>query len=139
MNEPELERRPNGVEILLVEDNEDIAFLVEMLLVQEGYAVRVGFDGSQGLALLRQRVPEAVVMDLEMPVIDGAEMASRMFVEDCGKENVPIVVMSAAPCLASAAARMGTPYFLAKPFAPDMLLGLLERAITERKLPCPPL
>jgi CheY-like chemotaxis protein len=125
-------------ELLVVDDDADIAQLVELFLVGEGHRVRVAYDGEAGLSALRERLPDVVVMDIDMPILDGPGMAYRMLVEDCGKETIPIVIVSGNMNLPQIARRVGTPYTLSKPFGPAELVRLTDRALTERTPPCPP-
>jgi len=64
-------------------------------------------------------------------------MSYQMFVRDSGLEQVPIVLLSGVTNLFRVAARVGTPYFLRKPFAPDTLSRLVESALAERRPPMP--
>lgn len=123
--------------ILIVDDDEDVAWAVEMLLRRDGHAVRVAHDGEAGLSMLQDSRPDLVVLDVEMPVMDGPTMAYRMFVTNCGLENVPIVLLSGINDVDAVARRVGTPYFLPKPFDVAGLLQLVERALKERSLPRP--
>ena len=124
-------------DVLLVEDDDDVAFLIEVFLEEDGHRVRRARNGEQGLALLDERLPELVLMDVEMPVLDGPGMAARMLVEDAGRERIPVVLVSGAVELSSVAERVGTPYALAKPFEPNALLALASRALHERRVPTP--
>jgi DNA-binding NtrC family response regulator len=124
-------------DVLIVDDDEDVAWVFEQILLLDGHTVRLAHDGERGLALLEERVPDLVILDVEMPVLDGPALAYRMFVHNCGLENVPIVLSSGVSDLAGVAARVGTPYFTGKPFAPDEMRRLIDRALTERALPCP--
>jgi DNA-binding response OmpR family regulator len=132
---------PGGVpaDLVVVEDDEDLASLVEMFLIDRGHTVRTARNGEQGLALLNEHLPDVVIMDVEMPILTGPEMATRMFATNLGQENVPIVIVSGSEGLAAIAARVGTPYYLMKPFSPGAYLDLVERALQERALPRPPL
>jgi CheY-like chemotaxis protein len=125
------------MDVLIVDDNEDIASLLEAVLTDSGHTVRLARDGEDGLARLAERLPEVMLMDVEMPVLDGPGMAARMLLEDAGKEMVPIVIMSGAENLARIASRVGTPYFLPKPSAPHDILLMLQRALAERRAPTP--
>ncbi len=125
-------------DLLIVDDDPDLAEVVQALLVAEGHRVRRAHDGEDGLRALFERLPELVVMDVDMPILDGPGMAYRMLVEDCGKETVPVVIVSGNINLPDIARRVGTPYALAKPFGPDQLLELLGRALAERTPPYPP-
>ena len=126
-------------DLLVVDDDVDVADSLAQILRDDAHVVRIGNDGKQGLALLAERFPEAVLLDVEMPVLTGPEMAMRMFVHDCGLEEIPIVLLSGVKDLTVVAARVGTPYFLSKPFAVDELLRLLGRALVERVPPRPQL
>lgn len=121
--------------VLIVEDDKDIADLLGELLADAGHRVRIARHGEEGLSELARGVPDVVLLDVEMPVLNGPEMAYQMFVHDCGLEAVPIVLLSGVVNLRSVAARVGTPYFLAKPYSPDAVLALCEKALLERKPP----
>jgi CheY-like chemotaxis protein len=126
-------------DLLVVDDNADIAALVEMMLVGDGHDVRVASDGAAGLRALSDRLPDLVLLDVDMPVLDGPSMAYRMLVEDCGKDIVPIVLVSATLDLPKVARQVGTPYMLVKPFDPAALLEVTARALAERLPPTPSL
>ncbi|MBS2026983.1 MAG: response regulator [Deltaproteobacteria bacterium] len=124
-------------DILLVEDDPDIAELVQIFLEGAGHHVRLARNGREGLERLEERLPDVVVMDVEMPVLTGPQMVERMFVENMGRDNIPVVVVSAAMGLSAVAKRIGTPYHLSKPFSPEALLGLVDQALGERRIPQP--
>lgn len=60
-----------AVSVLIVEDDRNIAELLQMYLEKEGYAVTVAADGGQGLAKFRAIKPDLVLLDVMMPVMDG--------------------------------------------------------------------
>lgn len=124
-------------DVLLVDDDEDVTWVLEQLLEIAGHTVRIAHDGEEGLLLLEQRIPDVTILDVEMPLLDGPSMAYRMFVHDCGLENIPIVLVSGVFDLARVAARVGTPYFTAKPFDTGTMLSLVDRALSERLPPHP--
>lgn len=124
-------------DVLIVEDDEDLAELTAMMLEAAGHRVRRAADGRAGLRELEARLPEVIVLDVEMPLLDGPDMAYRMFVEDSGKERIPIVLLSAVVALEGIAARVGTPYFLAKPCESEALVEMVARAERERRAPVP--
>jgi DNA-binding NtrC family response regulator len=130
--------RRDVADVLVVDDDDDVAWTLEQHLLLDGYTVRVAHDGEEGLAFLRERMPDLVVLDVEMPVLDGPGLAYRMFVHNVGLENIPIVLISGVFDLPAVAARVGTPYFTPKPFDPDDLKQLIRRSLTERALPRPP-
>ena len=124
--------------VLIVDDDLDIADASKELLESAGHHARIGHSGAEGLAALSTGpLPDCVVLDVEMPVMSGPGMAHEMLLHDAGQEKIPIVLVSGRSDLAAIAARMGTPYFLAKANADygDVLLETLGRALLERRAP----
>jgi CheY-like chemotaxis protein len=126
-------------DILLVDDDEDSAFLLGELLQARGYPLRRAWQGAEALRLIDEHFPQVVVSDVEMPVLDGPAMVYRMFVENLGRENIPLILVSGRPDLPAIARSVGTPYFLAKPFDIVDLVALVDRAATEAIPPSPSL
>jgi CheY-like chemotaxis protein len=124
-------------DVLIVDDNVALAELVELLLMSEGHRTRVAHDGEAGMQALAERLPDLVVLDVDMPVLDGPGMAYRMLVEDCGREMIPIVLLSGTVNLAAIGRCVGTPFVLSKPCEPEPLLAMVQRALTERTAPTP--
>jgi DNA-binding NtrC family response regulator len=122
--------------LLLVDDDNDLVEGLGELLREEGHEVRTACTGEEGLKLLRAApLPDAVVLDVDMPILGGPGMAHQMLLHDAGEENVPVFLVSGNEDLPQIAARMGTPYFLAKPCGIAAFLVLLERALRERRAP----
>jgi DNA-binding NtrC family response regulator len=125
--------------VLLVDDDNDLVEVLGVLLQMHGHEVRTASTGEEGLEVLRSApLPDALVLDVDMPVLGGPGMAHDMLLHDAGEQCIPILLMSARHDLAEIAGRMGTPYFLAKPGSGDAILNLLDRALRERKAPLPP-
>lgn len=119
--------------VLIVDDDGDIASLLQVLFESKGYETSVAHDGAQALARMVDRLPDLVISDAEMPVLDAEGLAVRMFYEDCGRELIPILLISGSPEIRSIAAQIGTSYVLPKPFSIDAVVALAERALEERK------
>jgi CheY-like chemotaxis protein len=116
-------------QVLVVEDDDAIRGLVSEVLRDDGYKVHEAANGLEALEVLRDLVPDLIVLDLMMPIMDG-----WTFVEECRRKQwcgeVPIVVTSAAHDLPRTADRLkplGVRTCLAKPFDVDGLLALAER------------
>jgi DNA-binding NtrC family response regulator len=124
-------------DLLVVDDDLDTAEALGDLLVAEGHQVRVARDGIDGLACLDVRLPDLVLLDVEMPRLTGPGMAYRMLLRDIGCERIPVVLLSGKLDLAKVAMAVGTPYFLGKPYSIDAALALLARALDERTPPSP--
>jgi DNA-binding NtrC family response regulator len=126
-----------SADILVVDDDDDLASVVGDVLVAQGHRVRLACDGEEGLRQLHEHPPDLVILDVEMPHLTGPQMAYRMFLHDAGFECIPIVLVSGAVGLPAVAAKAGIPYALAKPFDLDTLLALVDQALTERRAPKP--
>ena len=125
--------------VLLVDDDYDLVGTLAGLLRRRGHEVRTAATGEEGLHMLRTApLPDALVLDVDMPVLGGPGMAHEMLLHDAGEERIPIVLMSGNADLAEIARRMGTPYFLAKPSDLHEFLRMLDRALLERTAPRPP-
>jgi len=81
------------MKILLVEDNESNRYLAQLLLERAGFAVRLALNGRQALAAARLDKPDLVVMDVQMPEMDGYETAER-FKSDPALADIPLVGVS---------------------------------------------
>jgi CheY-like chemotaxis protein len=134
--------RARGLEtmanVLIVDDNSDTVELSTELLKSAGHRIQTGYNGEEGLKSLDAGpLPDCVVLDVDMPVVTGPEMARRMLLHDAGEERIPILLVSGRNDLPEVAARVGTPYFLRKasPDYGDALLKLLDRALQERRAP----
>lgn len=124
-------------DVLIVDDDADLAEVTAMILESAGHRTRRASDGREGLDRLREQLPDVVVLDVEMPHLSGPDMAYRMLVEDAGMERVPVLLVSGCVELEAVAARVGTPYRLAKPYSIERFLATLDHALTERRPPGP--
>jgi DNA-binding NtrC family response regulator len=123
--------------LLIVDDDADMAALLADLLCLSGHTTRVASNGKEGLAALHASKPDLVVLDVEMPMLTGPEMALEMFLRDRGLEHIPVVLCSGVLDLDRVAAFVGTRYFMSKPYDPVVLMELIERALVERVPPHP--
>jgi chemosensory pili system protein ChpA (sensor histidine kinase/response regulator) len=68
----------DGKKILVVDDNRTIKMLLEKRLAAEGYRVVTASDGREGLAAAAREMPDLILSDVDMPVMDGGEMVSKL-------------------------------------------------------------
>lgn len=125
--------------LLIVEDDADVAEMLSSVMEDEGHEVQIAENGQDGLERVAESRPDAVLLDVEMPVLDGPGMAYQIFVRDRGDEQIPIVLLSGVSDLERIAQQVGTPYFLGKPYRIATVAALVQRALAERHAPVPEL
>jgi len=82
------------VKILYVEDNEDNIYMLERRLKRAGFDVLIARDGAQGVAMARTELPELILMDMGLPVLDGTE-ATRTIKADPETKHIPVIALTA--------------------------------------------
>lgn len=83
-----------GMKILLVEDNEDNRDMLARRLLRRGFEVVTAVDGLQGIALAASEAPDAILMDMSLPELDGWE-ASRRLKDAPATRETPIIALTA--------------------------------------------
>ncbi len=115
--------------ILVVDDDVTILGVVAEALRDEGYLVEEALNGAEALIQARRARPDAILLDLMMPVLDGWGFVEA-FHREPEASSIPIVILSAANRLSETAQRlqsMGVRACLAKPFDLDVLLAVVDR------------
>lgn len=123
------QRAATAVRALVVDDNEKNLQLVQYLLTLRGYAVDVASDGESALEAFSRGEYDVILMDCQMPGIDGLEATRRMRVlERSSARHTPILAMSASAFGSDVQAcrDAGMDDHIAKPFLPKELLARLE-------------
>lgn len=85
---------PAGKTILLVEDTEPVAIQMSDMLSSEGYRISVAPNGAEALAMIGNKVPDAIILDLMMPGMDGFEVLRRIR-ENRATERLPVIILTA--------------------------------------------
>lgn len=80
------------VKILIVDDEENIRFLYEQELIDEGYETLLARDGKECLEKVKQESPDLIVLDIRMPRMDGLEAIGKIIEIN---KNIPIIINSA--------------------------------------------
>ncbi len=121
-----------AAKVLIVEDDRSVREAVARALRFEGYDVLTARDGSEGLAAVLNDKPDAVILDVMMPLVDGLEAARR--IRNRGI-SVPILMLTARETVSDRVAGLdaGADDYLVKPFALEELLARL-RALLRRSV-----
>ena len=120
---------------LNVEDNDDNVFMLKMRLELLGdFEVVTAEDGEKGCAMAVSESPDIILMDLEMPVVDGWE-ATRRLKGDPQTRDIPIIALSAHALAGERekAIAAGCNEFDTKPIEFDRLVATLRRVLANRK------
>lgn len=80
--------------ILVVDDEPDFASIVQTNLKKEGFEVEVAYDGVEGLEKVKANPPDAIVLDVMMPEMDGYEMCEKLKGDE-KYQDIPIVMLTA--------------------------------------------
>jgi len=113
--------------ILIVEDQEDLRGMLRDLLSGTGYTVIEAADGEAGVAKAKSERPDLVLMDIQMPVIDGYE-ATRRIKADPALQPIPIVAVSSFAMKGDEekARAAGCDNYVTKPYSPLQLLKIIR-------------
>jgi two-component system cell cycle response regulator DivK len=119
--------------ILYIEDNEDNIYMVSRRLHRRGYEVVVARDGAEGLAQVISQVPDLILMDLGLPIIDGWQVTRQLRAAP-ETAAVPIIALSAhaMPEDRERALAAGCNDFIAKPTSFPRLLDRIEALLKGR-------
>lgn len=113
--------------VLVIEDDPWTRTITTALLAGEGFAVVEAKNGEEGLAMARQHVPSAVLLDLALPTKSGLEVL-RELKGDTATGSIPVIIVSAYGTLMNEQDAHQADGVIQKPFDYDDLVGKVERA-----------
>ncbi|GMR01810.1 MAG: response regulator [Acidimicrobiia bacterium] len=118
--------------VLVIEDSASVRRLIEVCLRVLGVDVKSASDGTEGLEAIRNDRPDAVVLDIGLPGLDGWEVL-RQLREDPSTADLKVLVLTAhaQPEMADRAAKGGADSFMTKPFRPLDLRVQVEKLLAD--------
>ncbi len=116
--------------ILLVDDEPEIQLIISSRLSAAGFEVIIAKDGQEGLNMARSESPDAILLDLMIPKIDGFKVC-RMLKFDKAFENIPVIIFSARGSDADKklAEQVGASAYIVKPFNLDLFTQTIQRLL----------
>ena len=116
-----------GHRVLVVEDNKLNLKLIRDILVFQGYEVVEAHSGEEGVALARSSAPDLVLMDIQLPLLDGYE-ATRRLKADLDLCHIPVIAVTSYALSGDEerARAAGCDGYVTKPFSPRQLLAAIR-------------
>lgn len=114
--------------VLVIEDTPDNRQIIRDLLTASGYAVAEALDGAAGVAMAVEIVPDLILMDIQLPIVDGYE-ATRQIKANPALAHIPIIAVTSYALSGDEAKTKaaGCDAYIAKPFSPRELLATVRK------------
>ena len=122
-----------GRNILVVEDDHNISDLIQMYLVKEGFDLRLAADGGKALEEIGRQVPDLILLDIMLPVMDGWAVCAR--IREVSK--VPIIMLTAKGEVTDRihGLEMGADDYIIKPFEMKELIARINAVLRRTEIP----
>ena len=126
------ENNPAAPLVLLVEDNADVVAYITSCL--PGYRLAVGKDGREGLEIAAETIPDLIITDVMMPIVDGFELVAQLRASEY-TSHIPVVMLTARADMQSRieGLQSGVDVYLEKPFNKEELLVRIEKLLEMRQ------
>jgi len=118
--------------VLIVEENEDNRIVYSTILRHHGFRVSEALDGEEGIAKARRELPDIILMDISIPLIDGWEVTQTLK-REAATSHIPVIALTAhaMPGDRERAMEVGCDGYLAKPCEPRAVLAEVNRLINQ--------
>src|SRR5256714_13402402 len=119
--------------ILIIDDERPILLTLEAILSRHGYQTETAAPASYGLRRIKETSPSVVLLDLQLPDAEGLEMLGQIKDEH---PDTQVIILTAHDSLNNAieSIKRGAYHFISKPYAPEELLSLIEKALEKQSL-----
>jgi CheY-like chemotaxis protein len=118
--------------VLVIDDEQDVVRLIVKVLSGRGHVVQIARDGASALARVKHEPPDIILLDSDLPKIDGAEVCRRVKVDET-TSSVPVVMMTSSYIdIYDVSTEHGPDAFIVRPFVRDTLANVVERVLFRR-------
>ena len=116
--------------VLIIEDNENNLYMMRFILQKLGHAILEARDGAAGVELAVRERPDLILMDIQLPVLDGYA-ATRKIREDDRLKGVPIIAVTSYAMVGDRekALKAGCTAYIEKPIQPESFIKELEKYV----------
>ena len=118
--------------VLVIDDEPDVVRLIVKVMSGRGHIVQIARDGASALTRVKHEPPDVILLDSDLPKIDGAEVCRRLKT-DATTSAIPIVMMTSTYIdIYDVGAEGGPDAFVVRPFVRVVLANVVERALFKR-------
>ncbi|MBW4610252.1 MAG: response regulator transcription factor [Hassallia sp. WJT32-NPBG1] len=122
------------MDILIVEDEQEIAQLIQLSLEKEGFSCRISRDGTSALSMFQEQAPDLIILDLMIPGLDGLEVCARIRQKPGAKDPYILMLTAKSEEIDRVIGlSTGADDYMVKPFSPRELVARV-RALLRRSL-----
>jgi CheY-like chemotaxis protein len=128
--------------ILIIEDNDQNLYLMRFLLEQHGIVVKAAMDGREGIEMAKRIAPDLILLDIQLPLLDGHAVARELRKEP-GLRTTPIIAVTsyAMPGDREKCLEAGATAYIEKPIDPEVFVDQVREHLPQRddpkaSLPC---
>jgi CheY-like chemotaxis protein len=118
--------------VLVIDDEPDVVRLIVKVLSGRGHVVQIARDGASALARVKHEPPDVILLDSDLPKIDGAEVCRRIKTDET-TAAIPVVMMTSSYVdIYDVSAENGPEAFVIRPFAREVLANVVDRVLFRR-------
>ncbi|MDD5457442.1 MAG: response regulator transcription factor [Candidatus Margulisbacteria bacterium] len=119
--------------ILIIEDNKEASSLLKDMLQADGYDIIQSYDGSKGVEMALQEIPDLIILDVMLPGKDGFSVCSNLKFKFNKTKNIPVIMLTARheDISKDKGFIVGADIYMTKPFDPGEMLANVKKLINH--------
>ncbi len=119
--------------VLVIDDEPDVVRLIGKVLSGRGHVVQTARDGASALTRVELEPPDVIILDSDLPKIDGAEVCRRIKTDDATRK-IPVVMMTSQYIdITEVGVEGGPDAYVVRPFVREVLAAAVERMLVRRR------